>query len=863
MKRLISVLVLSALFTGAAAAGAPGIVHFQGVLTDDAGLPLTGTYGFTFRLYADTSAAEVWSQSENIDVQGGFYETYWDVRSLGFEEEYFLGVEVGGAPLGPKKALASVPYALAVADGAVGTAALDTTGARAGDVLLFDGARVVWDSLPAAGGDITAVNAGEGLTGGGIEGNVTLSVSPGGIGAVQIAPGAVNPSHIDTAGALPGEGLVFDGNGVVWSSAAVAGGDITAVFAGGGLTGGGPAGDVTLSIDAGGIATGHLADGAVSGGKIADGQVVRSVNGLRDTVHLVAGNQMSIQTVGDSIRFTASISGGGADGDWTISGVHQYSQVTGNVGIGTAAPGEKLDVDGSVRTTGRFVSTQATGTPPLSVSSTTLVSGLNADMLDGNHAADFAASAHAHDGAAITTGTVSFGRLPVGASSVTVAQGDHTHAATDDGDWTVAGDTVYVTTPWVGIGTATPGKKLDIEGDDPVVGIDINNTRLDGDVDVGFQIDGTRKFAIGVDDSDDDKLKIGTSSVGTNTRLTVDGSGNVGIGTTTPEEMLDVDGKARFAGHVLGEDDVYVGIASGQDDDFVYFDSTGVEYLKWDDASARFELSEGLLIDGPVQVSASGGSTPVPYNYFIVGTNPAPVSGFIGSKADLYLGSALETDGMIYCGSYARFEDDIYVGYGSSTGDDVIYMDNISEYIRWYEDSTYFKISDALGTAGPIMVTSSAAAPRQRAYSYFQSDANPNPSSGSMTGASDVFVGDDLEVNDDLLYTGSLTDLSPAPPFTSKSSAAALAAGEARTALESLRPISFPRTPVEEEGASPATVTKLGFEAGSIPSILEGTGGRGYRPLELVVLLTAIVQEQEREIADLKRRMAAMEGTNR
>jgi hypothetical protein len=62
-----------------------------------------------------------------------------------------------------------------------------------------------------------------------------------------------------------------------------------------------------------------------------------------------------------------------------------------NVGIGTAAPSSKLDVvGGNIRTNQQLISTVATGTAPLSVSSTTPVSNLNADLLDGQHAADFA-----------------------------------------------------------------------------------------------------------------------------------------------------------------------------------------------------------------------------------------------------------------------------------------------------------------------------------------------------------------------------------------------------------------------------------------------------------------------------------------
>jgi len=69
-----------------------------------------------------------------------------------------------------------------------------------------------------------------------------------------------------------------------------------------------------------------------------------------------------------------------------------YVKSTGNVGIGKIIPTEKLDVDGNIRTTGQLISTVATGTAPLSVLSTTLVSNLNADLLDGLHKTSFGAS---------------------------------------------------------------------------------------------------------------------------------------------------------------------------------------------------------------------------------------------------------------------------------------------------------------------------------------------------------------------------------------------------------------------------------------------------------------------------------------
>lgn len=59
-----------------------------------------------------------------------------------------------------------------------------------------------------------------------------------------------------------------------------------------------------------------------------------------------------------------------------------------NVGIGTQTPSQKLEVSGVVSATS-FISTIASGTAPFTVSSTTSVVNLNADLLDGQHGAYF------------------------------------------------------------------------------------------------------------------------------------------------------------------------------------------------------------------------------------------------------------------------------------------------------------------------------------------------------------------------------------------------------------------------------------------------------------------------------------------
>lgn len=72
--------------------------------------------------------------------------------------------------------------------------------------------------------------------------------------------------------------------------------------------------------------------------------------------------------------------------------------------------------------------------------------------------------------------------------------------------------------------------------------VGITSTFATGDVGIKFELtDNTPLFTMGIDNSDADKFKIGTTALDASTRVTIDSTGKVGIGVTDPTELLEVN----------------------------------------------------------------------------------------------------------------------------------------------------------------------------------------------------------------------------------------------------------------------------------------------------------------------------------
>lgn len=211
LKKTFCLLFLMLLLPSAAVqAQVPERMSYQGMLTGPGGGPVEdGTYEMHFKLYNGSNpTTALWSETQTVSVvQGLFNAILGSVTplSLPFDEQYYLGIAVAdGAELTPRVALTSSAYSLrarSVDDGQVVQSInqlRDDVSIEAGDniqIAQVGNAIRISAEIPDDPG-ITQITAGQGLTGGGSEGVVTLAVGNAGINSAMIASGAVTTTRI-------------------------------------------------------------------------------------------------------------------------------------------------------------------------------------------------------------------------------------------------------------------------------------------------------------------------------------------------------------------------------------------------------------------------------------------------------------------------------------------------------------------------------------------------------------------------------------------------------------------------------------------------------------------------------------------
>jgi hypothetical protein len=157
----------------------------------------------------------------------------------------------------------------------------------------------------------------------------------------------------------------------------------------------------------------------------------------------------------------------------------------------------------------------------------------------------------------------------------------------------------------VGIGTSAPASLFHLYENNTTTnaasGLTIEQAGT-GDAKLQFLLSGVLRWVFGVDNSDSDKFKIGRGiDWVSGVDVTIDSSGNVGIGTTSPGEKLEVNGNIQ-----LTADNNLLKFGTGEDASITY-DGTNMVIDPKVVGTGILDISGRLQTDGYNAVDGTAG----------------------------------------------------------------------------------------------------------------------------------------------------------------------------------------------------------------------------------------------------------------